>query len=85
MLHEVRPALVLVGSQDPAERERALRTLRADPLVAGVPVLGTVDGRPVPDAHWIGAQLDALRSGHAREVYAALEGLLSRPGQPLGR
>lgn len=76
VLHEVRPAIVLVGSADVAERKRTVRDLRADPLVAGVPVLGMAAGRPATDDSWIGADSDAFRAGPAREVYAALEALL---------
>jgi hypothetical protein len=79
LLHEVRPAIVLVCAEDPTERARALQRLRADPLVAGVPVLPIVRGRPVADDHWIGARLDALRADAARQVYAELEALLASP------
>ncbi len=77
VLHEVRPAIVLVGSRESATRAQAVCHLRADPLVAGVPVLGMAGGRPAADATWIGADTDGVRAGPAREVFAALEALLA--------
>ena len=79
LLHEVRPAIVLVCVEDPAERRRALQQLRADPLVAGVPVLAMVRGRLVADDDWMGASLDPLPADSAREAYAAVDALLSSP------
>jgi hypothetical protein len=52
MLHEVRPALVLVRSAD------ELRALRRDPLLDGVPVLA-LDQAP-GEIDTLAARLDAL-------------------------
>jgi hypothetical protein len=63
VLHQVRPALVLVGSVDEARDVMALQALREDPFMAGVPLVLLGGHAPPGETGEIGAlakQLQAL-------------------------
>ena len=77
VVHQVRPALVLVAATDDGGDDRALRTLRSDPFLAGVPLVlvggAASEGNPVRSV----ADAVLCEAGETSEVLAQLEALLS--------
>jgi hypothetical protein len=62
VLHQVRPALVLVGSVDEARDAAALRALRQDPFMAGVPLVLLGGPTPPGETGEIGALAEQLQA-----------------------